>query len=78
MEREDYLNAAFAVFERRLDEFEALVEKVGISIRWSRLIIKTLIQCAKPVVKDRSVDFMRQRLQPVALVDSRTGEFCQS
>ena len=30
MEKEDYLNAAFAVFERRLDEFEALVEKLGL------------------------------------------------
>ena len=29
MEKEDYLNDAFAVFERRLDEFEALVEKLG-------------------------------------------------
>ena len=31
MEKEDYLNAAFAVFERRLDEFEALVEKLGLA-----------------------------------------------
>ena len=31
MEKEDYLNAAFAVFERRLDEFEALVEKLGMA-----------------------------------------------
>lgn len=31
MEKEDYLNDAFAVFERRLDEFEALVEKLGLS-----------------------------------------------
>ena len=30
MEKEDYLNAAFSVFERRLDEFEALVEKLGL------------------------------------------------
>ncbi|MEW4353337.1 oligoendopeptidase F [Streptococcus pneumoniae] len=30
MEKEDYLDAAFAVFERRLDEFEALVEKLGL------------------------------------------------
>ncbi len=30
MEKEDYLNDAFAVFERRLDEFEALVEKLGL------------------------------------------------
>ncbi|KXT73662.1 Oligoendopeptidase F [Streptococcus sp. DD10] len=29
MEDEAYLDAAFAVFERRLDEFEALVEKLG-------------------------------------------------
>lgn len=31
MAKEDYLNAAFAVFERRLDEFEALVEKLGLA-----------------------------------------------
>ena len=31
MEKEDYLNEAFAVFERRLDEFEALVEKLGLA-----------------------------------------------
>ena len=31
MEKEDYLNAAFSVFERRLDEFEALVEKLGLA-----------------------------------------------
>lgn len=31
MEKEDYLNDAFAVFERRLDEFEALVEKLGLA-----------------------------------------------
>ena len=31
MEIEDYLNDAFAVFERRLDEFEALVEKLGLA-----------------------------------------------
>ena len=31
MEKEDYLNAAFTVFERRLDEFEALVEKLGLA-----------------------------------------------
>ena len=31
MEKEDYLNAAFAVFERRLDEFEALVEKLELA-----------------------------------------------
>lgn len=31
MEKEDYLNASFAVFERRLDEFEALVEKLGLA-----------------------------------------------
>ena len=31
MEKEDYLNAAFSVFERRLDEFEALVEKLGLT-----------------------------------------------
>lgn len=31
MEKEDYLNTAFAVFERRLDEFEALVEKLGLA-----------------------------------------------
>ena len=31
MEKEDYLNAAFVVFERRLDEFEALVEKLGMA-----------------------------------------------
>ncbi|KXT82696.1 Oligoendopeptidase F [Streptococcus sp. DD11] len=30
MEKEDYLNDAFAVFERRLDEFETLVEKLGL------------------------------------------------
>ena len=31
MEKEDYLNDAFAVFKRRLDEFEALVEKLGLA-----------------------------------------------
>ena len=31
MEKEDYLDDAFAVFERRLDEFEALVEKLGLA-----------------------------------------------
>ena len=31
MEKEDYLNDAFAVFERRLDEFEALVEKLELA-----------------------------------------------
>ena len=31
MEKEDYLNDAFAVFERRLDEFETLVEKLGLA-----------------------------------------------
>ena len=31
MEKEDYLHDAFAVFERRLDEFEALVEKLGLA-----------------------------------------------
>ena len=31
MEKEDYLNDAFAVFERRLDEFEALVKKLGLA-----------------------------------------------
>ena len=31
MEKEDYLNAAFAVFERRLDEFEVLVKKLGLA-----------------------------------------------
>ena len=31
MEKEVYLNDAFAVFERRLDEFEALVEKLGLA-----------------------------------------------
>jgi len=31
MEKEDYLNDAFAVFERRLYEFEALVEKLGLA-----------------------------------------------
>ena len=31
MEKEGYLNDAFAVFERRLDEFEALVEKLGLA-----------------------------------------------
>ena len=31
MEKEDYLNDAFAVFERRLDEFEALVAKLGLA-----------------------------------------------
>ncbi len=30
-QEEDYLNDAFAVFERRLDEFEALVEKLGLA-----------------------------------------------
>lgn len=30
MDKEDYLNDAFAVFERRLNEFEALVEKLGL------------------------------------------------
>ena len=29
--KEDYLDAAFAVFERRLNEFEALVEKLGLA-----------------------------------------------
>lgn len=31
MEKSDYLNDAFAVFERRLNEFEALVEKLGLA-----------------------------------------------
>ena len=31
MEKEDYLNDAFTVFERRLNEFEALVEKLGLA-----------------------------------------------
>lgn len=31
MEKEDYLNDAFAVFERRLDEFEAIVDKLGLA-----------------------------------------------
>ena len=31
MEKEDYLNDAFAVFERRLNEFAALVEKLGLA-----------------------------------------------
>ena len=31
MEKEDYLNAAFAVFERRLDEFEVLVKMLGLA-----------------------------------------------
>ena len=31
MEKEDYLHAAFEVFERRLNEFEALVEKLGLA-----------------------------------------------
>ena len=31
MDKEDYLNDAFAVFERRLDEFEALVDKLGLA-----------------------------------------------
>ena len=31
MEKTDYLHAAFAVFKRRLDEFEALVEKLGLA-----------------------------------------------
>ena len=31
MEKEDYLNDAFAVFERRLNEFEALVDKLGLA-----------------------------------------------
>ena len=31
MEKEDYLNDAFAVFGRRLNEFEALVEKLGLA-----------------------------------------------
>ena len=31
MEKEDYLNDAFAVFERRLNEFEALVEKLELA-----------------------------------------------
>ena len=31
MEKEDYLNDAFTVFERRLDEFEAIVEKLGLA-----------------------------------------------
>ena len=31
MEKEYYLNAAFEVFERRLNEFEALVEKLGLA-----------------------------------------------
>ena len=31
MEKEGYLNDAFAVFECRLDEFEALVEKLGLA-----------------------------------------------
>ena len=31
MEKEGYLNDAFAVFERRLNEFEALVEKLGLA-----------------------------------------------
>ena len=31
MEKEDYLDAAFTVFERRLNEFEALVEKLGLA-----------------------------------------------
>ena len=31
MEKEDYLDAAFAVFERRLNEFEVLVEKLGLA-----------------------------------------------
>ena len=31
MEKEDYLNDAFAVFERRLNEFEDLVEKLGLA-----------------------------------------------
>ena len=31
MKKEDYLNDAFAVFERRLDEFEALVDKLGLA-----------------------------------------------
>ncbi|MGT2847027.1 oligoendopeptidase F [Streptococcus massiliensis] len=30
MTKKDYLNQAFAVFERRLNEFEALVEKLGL------------------------------------------------
>ena len=42
MEKEDYLNDAFAVFERRLNEFEALVEKIGIGIRWLNRIVKML------------------------------------
>ena len=31
MDKEEYLNDAFAVFERRLNEFEALVEKLGLA-----------------------------------------------
>ena len=31
MEKEDYLDDAFAVFERRLNEFEALVDKLGLA-----------------------------------------------
>ena len=31
MEKEDYLNDAFAVFERRLNEFEALIEKLELA-----------------------------------------------
>ena len=42
MEKEDYLNAAFEVFERRLNEFEALVEKIRIGLRWLSLIVKML------------------------------------
>ncbi len=43
MEKEGYLNDAFAVFERRLDEFEALSFrklKLGISIKWLSHTVK--------------------------------------
>ena len=43
----------------------SLGRKVGTGIRWSRLIIKTLIPICVGQWSKKVVDFMRQRLQPV-------------
>ena len=65
MEKEDYLNDAFAVFERRLNEFEALVEKLG----WHKMVESYSKNAnhnmRRPVVKEEIVDLMRQRQKQV-------------
>ena len=64
--KEDYLDAAFAVFWTSVEWIEALVKKLD-----SHKMVEPYSKNAnhnmrRPVVKDEIVDFMRTRQKPVA------------